>query len=83
MKKPEKTIILLTLFTILTLISIITVYAVHQNSTQETKTNTLCTYTSTAVYYYTATLEPNTIYNNKTTLKQKEGTPQKSRNKST
>jgi hypothetical protein len=74
MKKPEKTIILLTLFTIITLISVITVYAVYQNPTQETTTNTLCTYTSTATYYYTATLEPNTIYNNRTTLKPSEGT---------
>lgn len=74
MKKPEKTIILLTLFTILTLISIITLYAAHQAPTQETTTNTLCTYTSTATYDYTATLEPNTIYNNKTTLKPNEGT---------
>lgn len=74
MKKPEKTIILLTLFTILTLISIITVYSVHQNPTQETTKNTLCTYTSTATYDYTATLEPNTICNNKTTLKPNEGT---------
>ena len=74
MKKPEKTIILLTLFTILTLISIITVYAIHQNPTQETATNTLCTCTSTATYCYTATLEPNTIYNNRTTLKPNEGT---------
>ena len=74
MKKPEKTIILLTLFTILTLISIITVYAVHQNPTQETTTNTLCTYTSIATYYFTAILEPNTIYDNKTTLEPNEGT---------
>jgi len=74
MKKPEKTIILLTLFTILTLIAIITVYAVHQTPTQETTKNTLCTYKSTATYNYTATLEPNTICNNKTTLKPNEGT---------
>jgi hypothetical protein len=75
MKKSKKPLILLTLFTILTLISIITVYAVHQNPTQETTTNTLCTYKSTATYDYTAILEtPNTIYNNKTTLTPNEGT---------
>jgi len=74
MEKPEKTIILLALFTILTLISVITVYAVHQTPTEETITNTLCTYKSTATYDYTAILEPNTIYNNKTTLKPNEGT---------
>jgi len=74
MKKPEKTRILLTTFIILTLASIITVYAVHQTPTQETTTNTLCTYRSTATYDYIATLEPNTIYNNKTTLEPDEGT---------
>jgi len=74
MKKPQKTTILLTLFTILTLISIITVYATHQNPTQEIITNTLCTYISTATYDYTAVLEPNKIYNNKTTMKPDEGT---------
>ena len=75
MKKPERPLILLTFFTILTLISTITVYAVHQNPAQETTTNTLCTYKSTATYDYTAILEtPNTIYNNKATLKPNEGT---------
>jgi len=73
MKKPSKAIILLTLFTILTLISIITANAVHQTPTQETTTNTLCTYISTATYDYTAAIEPNIIYN-KTTLKPNEGT---------
>jgi len=74
MQKPEKTTILLTLFTILTLISIITVYAVHQDPTQETTMNTLCTYRSTAAYNYTATLEPSIICDNKTTLRPNEGT---------
>jgi len=73
MKKPQKTTILLTLFTILTLISIITIYTTHQTPTQETTTNTLCTYISTATYDYTAIIEPNIIYN-KTTLKPNEGT---------
>jgi hypothetical protein len=74
MKKPEKTTILLTLFTILTLISLLTVYATHQIPTEETTTNTLCTYTSTANYDYTAILDHNTIYNNITILKPNEGT---------
>jgi hypothetical protein len=73
MKKPAKTTILLTLFTILTLTSIITIYTVYQTPTEETTTNTLCTYTSTATYDYTATLEPNIIYNI-TILKPNEGT---------
>lgn len=74
MKKTEKTTILLALFTVLTLVSTMAVYAIHQNPTHETRTNTLCAYTSTATYCYTAALEPNTIYNNKTTLKPNEGT---------
>jgi hypothetical protein len=74
MKKPQKTTILLTLFTILTLISIMTIYTVYQTPTEETTTNTLCTYTSTANYDYTAILEHNTIYNNITILKPNEGT---------
>ena len=74
MKKPGKTTILLSLFTILTLISIITVYTTHQTPTEETTINTLCTYTNTATYDYTAILEPNTIYSNITILKPNEGT---------
>jgi hypothetical protein len=75
MKKSKKTLILLSIFTILTLVSIITVYAVHQNPTQQTTTNTLCTYKSTATYDYTAMLQtPNTIYDNKTTLKPNQST---------
>jgi hypothetical protein len=74
MKKPPKTTILLTLFTILTIIALITVYIAHQTPTEETTTQTLCTYTSTADYDYTATLDPNNIiYNGKTTLKPNEG----------
>jgi len=74
MQKPEKTTVLLTLFTILILVSIITVYAVHQDPTQENTISTLCTYRSTATYNYTATLEPNIMCDNKTTLRPNEGT---------
>jgi len=74
MRKPEKTKVLLTIFTILTLVSIVTVYAVHQDPTQETTMNTLCTYRSTATYNYTAMLEPSIICDNKTTLRPNEGT---------
>jgi len=74
MKKPQKTTILLTLFTVLTIISLTTIYITHQTPTEETTTNTLCKYTSTATYDYIATLEPNTIYNNQTTLTPDEGT---------
>jgi len=74
MKKPGKTLILLSLFTILTLISIITVYATYQTPTEETTINTLCTYGSIATYDYTAILEHTTIYSNITILKPNEGT---------
>lgn len=76
MKEPKTTTILLTSFAILTILSIITVYAVHQTPTEETETQTLCTYTSTATYDYTAILQtPNIIYNNKTILKPEDQTP--------
>jgi hypothetical protein len=75
MKTPQKTTILLTLFTILTLIALLTAYTAHQTPTEETTTETLCTYVSTATYDYTATLDPNNlIYNGKTELKPGEGT---------
>jgi hypothetical protein len=73
MKKPPKTIILLTLFTVLTLISILTVCIAHQTPTEENLTSIICTYRSIADYDYTVTLKPNLIYDNKTTLKPNEG----------
>ncbi|MEM3696543.1 MAG: DUF5305 family protein [Candidatus Bathyarchaeia archaeon] len=75
MRRPPKTIILITLFTILTLIALLTLCIAHQTPTEETTTQILCTYRSTADYDYTATLDPNNIiYNGKTTLKPGEGT---------
>ncbi|MEM2106091.1 MAG: DUF5305 family protein [Candidatus Bathyarchaeia archaeon] len=75
MKTPPKTTILLAIFTILTLIALLTAYTAHQNPTEQTTTETLCTYVSTATYDYTAILDPNNlIYNGKTTLKPGEGT---------
>jgi len=76
MKKPKTTTILLATFTALTVIAFLTVYAVHQTPTEETVTQILCTYTSTATYDYTAILQtPNIIYNNKTILKPEDQTP--------
>jgi hypothetical protein len=74
MRKPREVLILLLLFIVLTLVSIATAYAVHQNDLFKEITHTLCTYTSTAEYNYTATLDPNVVYNNRTTLKPNEGT---------
>jgi hypothetical protein len=73
MKRPAKTMVLLALFAVLTLVAIMAVYALHQTPTQGIVLNTLCTYSSRATYDYTAMLEPNTIYQNKTTLKPNEG----------
>lgn len=73
LKKPEKTLLLLVLFIILSLIAIVTIYAAHQTPYTEERIATLCTYTSTAIYDYTATLEPSAIYQNKATLKPNEG----------
>lgn len=73
MTKPKRILIILVFFGILTLISIATIIAVHQAPTEETTTDVLGTYTSTASYDYAAQLDPNTIYANKTTLKPGEG----------
>jgi hypothetical protein len=74
MRKLEKTVVLLMLFTVLTLISLLTVYTTQQTPTEETTTNTLCAYGSTASYDYTAILEHNMINNNITILGPGEGT---------
>ena len=74
MKRHSKNLVLLAVFFILTLVSIATVYALHQAPDKRTSTETIGTYTSTATYDYTATLEPSTIYEGKTTLKPDEGT---------
>jgi len=74
MRKTRGALISLLLFIVLTLVSIATAYAVHQNEALKEITHTLSTYTSTAEYNYTATLDPNMIYNNRTTLKPNEGT---------
>ncbi|MCP8313497.1 MAG: hypothetical protein H3Z53_03880 [archaeon] len=65
--------ILLILFIILTIVSVLSIYYTYQLPTSETQTITLYTYGHTAIYNYTADLEPNIIYN-KTTLKPNEGT---------
>jgi hypothetical protein len=73
MEMPQKTLLLLLLFIILTLVATIAVYATHQIPAEETTTNTLCTYRSTATYDYTAILDHNTIHSNITILKPGEG----------
>jgi hypothetical protein len=74
MKMPQKTLLLLLLFAILTFVTITTVYVTHQIPTQETETNALCTYRSTAMYDYAAILDHNVIQKNVTILGPNEGT---------
>jgi hypothetical protein len=74
MKPTDKRLALLTFFAIFGLASVVTTYVIHQLPTQETTTDTLCSYSSSATYDYTAMLEPNVVYSNRTILKPNEGT---------
>jgi hypothetical protein len=74
MKLPNRNFTLTAFFVVLTLIAAATVYSLQQTPDQQTISKTIATYTSTANYDYTAYLNPNTIYPNKTTLKPDEGT---------
>ncbi len=74
LKRPEKKTILFFASASLIIVSAITLYLVHQTPTQETAVNTLCTYSSVAIYDYLATVEPNLVYNNKTTVGPNDGT---------
>lgn len=71
---PEKGAVLFLIFASLIIVSVIMLYLVHQTPTQETTMNTLCTYSSVAIYDYLATVEPNIVYNNKTTVGPNDGT---------
>jgi hypothetical protein len=74
MKLPDKRTALLMLFAVLFLVSLITTYMVHRLPTQETITETLCSYSSNAKYDYVAMLKPNIINNNRTVLRPGEDT---------
>ncbi len=65
--------VLLILFAILTLTSSLIVFCTYQIPTEKTSVATLYTYGNYGSFNYTATLRPNTIYNNKTTLQLGEG----------
>jgi len=67
--KIQKTKVLLSVFIVLTLIALMTFYVVHQTPVEEIKTETLCTYESTADYNYSALVEtPNIVYGNKSLI---------------
>lgn len=67
--KIQRTTILLAIFIVLTVIALITAYAAHQTPVEETKTETLCTYESTAEYAYLASVKtPNKVYENKSLI---------------
>lgn len=74
MDMPSKKAIIMIIFAVLTLAAIMVTYFVQQNPTQEEIVTTLCVYSSTVEYDYTAMLEPNTIYGNRTVLAPYEGT---------
>jgi hypothetical protein len=70
----KKTKILLIFFTLLTIASLIFLTYAFQIPTQETQTETLCTYTQDLTYDYTAKLQqPNYIYDNKSTIGPNDG----------
>jgi len=69
-----KLTLLLLLFALLSLFSILTVYSTHQLPTEREVVTPLYTYEQVGTYDYTAKLYPNTIYDNRTTLKPGEGT---------
>jgi hypothetical protein len=73
LKTPAKPFALMIFFAILTLIAVATIISVNQTPLQQTTTPTEGIYTATASYDYTATLSPNTIYPNQTTLKPGQG----------
>jgi len=74
MKPTDRKRVLLLFFAVLGLASVVTTYVIHQLPMQETTTDTLCSYSSNATYDYTALLEPNVVYSNRTILKPNEGT---------
>lgn len=68
-----KATILLSLFALLSLFSVLTLYSTHQLPTEREIVTPLYTYEQVGTYDYTARLTPNTIYDNRTTLKPGEG----------
>jgi hypothetical protein len=72
-KYPQRNIILTAFFVILTLIATATVITLQQTGATQTQTKTITSYTSTATIDYTATVQPSTIYNDKTTIKPQDG----------
>ena len=68
-----KLTILLSLFALLTFFSILALYSTHQIPTEREIVTPLYTYEQVGTYDYTANLKPNTIYDNRTTLKPGQG----------
>ena len=73
MKSPQRNLTLTAFFIILTLIAAVTVVTLQQTSASQTKTETIGTYQSTAAYDYTATVQPSTIYGDKTSITPNDG----------
>ena len=68
-----KLTILFSLFALLSLFSILALYSTHRLSTEQEIATSLYTYEQVGTYDYTAKLKPNTIYDNRPTLKPGQG----------
>jgi len=68
-----KLTILLSILVLLSLFSISALYSTHQLPTEQEIVTPLYTYDEVGTYDYTATLKPNTIYDNRLTLKPGQG----------
>jgi len=68
-----KLTILLSLFALLSFFSVLTLFSTHQLPTEREIVTPLYTYTEVGIYDYTVNLTPNTIYDNRTTLKPGQG----------
>jgi hypothetical protein len=70
---PHKNVTLTVFFIILTLIAAVTVVSLQQTAADQTQTRTVGTYQSKASVDYTATVQPSTIYGDKTQIKPSDG----------
>lgn len=74
MQKRTIMTILFVFFMLLSLVSLLFLYYAHTNPIEKTSVTSSYTYGYEGIYDYTVALRPNTIYDNKTSLKPGEGT---------
>lgn len=73
MNLPQKNVTLTVFFIILTLIAALTVVTLQQTAAEQTQTRTVGTYQSRIQTQYTATVQPSTIYGDKTQITPQDG----------